>query len=289
MEYKAYALMAILLTSVGVAGIGTLGAAYAQTSGLTVKTDKAAYTTGDDIKISGTVGTPTGQPALIQVFNPNGAAYRFDQIKASDIGADGSYNYTLKVGGKLGITGDYNVKVSYNGVSKETTFKFTSTETPTTPTGPGNTGGWKTAKMAITGADGKTTEHDIKYKISGGTLNNLTGSQADSTLTAMITATADGNLTLQLPRNVIDSKNGTNDSDYVVFVDQVEDFADDDMGKDVRTVTVNFTQGSEQIDIVGTSMIPEFGTVAAIVLAVAIVGIIVATTRYSKFSFLPKM
>jgi predicted secreted protein with PEFG-CTERM motif len=74
-----------------------------------------------------------------------------------------------------------------------------------------------------------------------------------------------------------------------VFVDQVEDFADDDMGKDVRTVTVNFTQGSEQIDIVGTFMVPEFGTVAAIVLAVAIVGIIVATTRYNKFSFFPKM
>lgn len=34
---------------------------------------------------------------------------------------------------------------------------------------------------------------------------------------------------------------------------------------------------------------PEFGTIAAIVLAVAIVGTIVATTRYSKFSFLPKM
>ena len=276
MEYKAYALIAILLTSVG--AVGTLGAAYAQT-GLTVATDKAEYTTGDDIKISGNVGAVSGnQPALIQVFNPNGAAYRFDQIK--DIGADGSYSYTLKVGGKLGITGQYNVKVTYNNVSKETTFKFTSS---------GTTDGWSTAKMVITAADGTTATHDIKYKITGGTLKNMTGSQADSTLTAMITATANGNLTLQLPRNIIDSKNGTSDSDYVVFVDQVEDFADDDMGATTRTVTVHFSQGAEQIDIVGTSMIPEFGSIAAIVLAVAIVRIIVATTRYSKFSFFPKM
>lgn len=262
--------------------MGTLGAAYAQT-GLTVATDKTDYTTGDDITISGNVGTPTGQPVLVQVFNPNGAAYRFDQIKASDIGADGSYSYMLKVGGNLGITGEYNVKVSYNGASKETTFNFTSTGT-----GP-STGGWKTAKMMITAEDGTTAEHDIKYKISGGTLDNLTGDQATSTLTAMITASADGQLTMQLPRDVIDSKNGTDDSDYVVFVDEVEDFADDDMGATTRTVTINFSEGSEQIDVVGTFMVPEFGAIAAIVLAVAIVGIIVATTRYSKFSFFPKL
>lgn len=283
MEYKAYALMAILLTSVG--AVGTLGAAYAQT-GLTVATDKAEYTTGDDIKISGNVGAVSGnQPALIQVFNPNGAAYRFDQIK--DIGADGSYSYMLKVGGKLGMTGQYNVKVTYNNVSKETTFKFTSTEQQ--GGGGGNATGWSTAKLVITANDGTKATHDIKYKITGGTLKNMTGNQAETTLTAMITATGDGQLTLQLPRNIIDSKNGTDDSDYVVFVDQVEDVADDDMGATTRTVTINFSEGAEQIDIVGTSMVPEFGSIAAIVLAVAIVGIIVATTRYSKFSFFPKM
>jgi predicted secreted protein with PEFG-CTERM motif len=282
MEYKAYALMAILLTSVG--AIGTLGAAYAQT-GLTVATDKTDYTTGDEIKISGNVGTVTaGQPVLLRVDNPNGAVYRIDQIPAADVGADGAYSYTLKVGGKIGISGEYIVKVTYNGVTRETTFNFTSTE----PNG-GNTGGWKTAKMVITASDGSTAEHDIKYKISGGTLDNLTGVQDDATLTAMITATADGQLTLQLPRDVIDSKNGTDDSDYVVFVDEVEDFADDDRGANIRTVTINFSEGAEQIDVVGTFMVPEFGAIAAIVLAVAIVGIIVATTRYSKFSFFPKM
>jgi predicted secreted protein with PEFG-CTERM motif len=75
----------------------------------------------------------------------------------------------------------------------------------------------------------------------------------------------------------------------VIFVDNVEDFADDDHGKDTRTLTIQFTGGAEQIDVVGTSLVPEFGTIAAIVLAVSIVGIIVATTRYSKFSFAPKI
>jgi predicted secreted protein with PEFG-CTERM motif len=272
MEYKAYALMAILLTSVG--AVGTLGIAYAQT-GFTVATDKTDYSAGDTIKISGNVGqTPTGQPLLIQVFNPKGAAYRFDQ---TTVAADGSYTYELKVGGKLGETGKYNVKVSYNGVSKETTFNFTAGQI-----GPG--GQWKTTNVDI---GGKT--YQIQYMITGGTLNKLTADPSNATLTAMINSTTDGSLSLKLPREIMDSKDGGKDSDYVVFVDQSEDFADDDFGASVRTVTIPFSAGAEQIDVVGTFMVPEFGAIAAIVLAVAIVGIIVATTKYSKFSFMPKM
>ena len=106
----------------------------------------------------------------------------------------------------------------------------------------------------------------------------------------MITADSDGELTIRLPRAVMDSLNddGT-DAEYIVFVDEIEEFPEDDMGEEIRTLTIPFSAGSEQIDIVGTFLAPEFGTIAAIILAVAIVGIIVATTRYSKFSFLPKM
>ncbi|MEP0825870.1 MAG: PEFG-CTERM sorting domain-containing protein, partial [Nitrososphaera sp.] len=40
---------------------------------------------------------------------------------------------------------------------------------------------------------------------------------------------------------------------------------------------------------IGDRIIPEFGAIAAIVLAVAIVGIIVATARYGKFNFTPRL
>jgi predicted secreted protein with PEFG-CTERM motif len=57
----------------------------------------------------------------------------------------------------------------------------------------------------------------------------------------------------------------------------------------VRNIYENVTVGAPQNTISEYSGGPEFGPIAAIVLAVSIVGIIVATTRYSKFSFLPKM
>jgi predicted secreted protein with PEFG-CTERM motif len=88
----------------------------------------------------------------------------------------------------------------------------------------------------------------------------------------------------------MDSSDNGGDLDYIVFVDELESLeVEDDFGASVRTLTIDFEAESEQIDIIGTFLVPEFGTITAIILAVSIVGIIIATARYSKFSFLPKM
>lgn len=277
MKYKAYALMAILLASA--TAVSAIGTAYAQT-GLTVQTDKTDYAAQDTITISGKVGTVVaGQPVLIKVTNPNNAIYRFDQIPATGIAADGSYTYDLKVGGKLGVTGKYTVEATYRGVTQTTTFNFAGGQT---------TGGFKKITMVVTAADGKESKYDIEYQITNGTLEELTGDQASKTITATITADGDGQLVLMIPTKVAKA-----DKSFQVMVDG-EDVpaADvkDDNGKTVRQLTIPFHEGSETVDIVGTFMVPEFGAIAAIVLAIAIVGIIVATTRYSgKFNFGPKL
>ena len=144
---------------------------------------------------------------------------------------------------------------------------------------------WETATLVI-GDD----EFDIQYMISGGTLDDLTGNIGTQTITAMITADQVGNLTIRLPRDIADSVDIDGaDSEYIVLVDGVdEESINDDMGQDVRTLTIPFPAQSEQIEIRGTFVVPEFGAIAAIVLAVAIIGIIIGTTRYGKFSFSPK-
>ncbi|MGI0021132.1 MAG: CHRD domain-containing protein, partial [Nitrososphaera sp.] len=150
---------------------------------------------------------------------------------------------------------------------------------PTTPPTTPPAGEWETATLTV-----GDEEFDIQYMITNATLDELTADVETATLTAMITADEDGELTIQLPREIIDSVENGEDADYLVFVDEVEDFADDDFGEEIRTLTIPFPAQSEQIDFVGTTVIPEFGAVAAIVLAVAIVGIIVATTRSGRFS-----
>lgn len=88
----------------------------------TVATDKAAYTKGDVITVSGNTGAARpGRPVSIQIFNPTGAVYKLDQVA---VAADGSYAYKFKIEGAQGVEGRYNVKATHGRTSRETTFSF---------------------------------------------------------------------------------------------------------------------------------------------------------------------
>jgi predicted secreted protein with PEFG-CTERM motif len=277
MDYKAYALMAVLLASV--ASVALVGTANAQA--LTVETGQPGYVTGDTIEVSGEVGTvQAGLPILIRVFNPNGALARTDQITPV---ADGSYSYSFPAGGLLmGVSGEYRAAVTYRNNTEETAFNFITSEGGQT---------WRTVTVEIAGR-----EHPIRYQINNGTLTNMTADPETATLTATINSTAPGALVVGLPRSIIQSLSevgaptGGNDTDFEAFVDTEGGIFDETMtNRTVRVLTIPFDQGAEEIEIVGTWVVPEFGAIAAIILAIAIVGIIVATTRYSKFSsFLPR-
>jgi predicted secreted protein with PEFG-CTERM motif len=274
MDYKAYALMAVLLASVALVGT-------ANAQALTVETGQPGYAAGDTVEVSGEVGTvQAGLPVLIRVFNPNGVLARTDQITPV---ADGSYTYSFPAGGPLmGVSGEYRAAVTYRNSTEETAFNFITSEGGQT---------WRTVTVDIAGR-----EHPIRYQINNGTLTNMTADPETATLTAAINSTAPGALVVELPRSIIQSLSevgaptGGNDTDFEAFVDTEGGIFDETMAnRTVRELTIPFDQGAEEIEIVGTWVVPEFGAIAAIILAIAIVGIIVATTRYSKFSsFLPR-
>jgi predicted secreted protein with PEFG-CTERM motif len=276
MDNKAYALLAILLASV--ASVALIPA-YAATT-ITAQTDKESYMSGDTIKITGKVTVDTGsvnQPILIQVLDPTGNRAKLDQVAAA---ADGSYTYTFPSGGPLmAKDGAYKVIATYKGTSQTTTFDFKAGET------------WKTFQLK---AAGQT--YQIQYMINGGSVNNMTIDGPTKTLTVNIASTADGKLDIRLPRNVIDSRAGSdgqtgNDQDFAIFIDDENTEATPATPTaDMRQISINFDNGAQTVEIVGTWAVPEFGAIAAIVLAVAIVGIIVATARYSnKLNFSPRL
>jgi predicted secreted protein with PEFG-CTERM motif len=281
MDYKAYALMAILLASV--ASVALVGVANAQTK-LTLKTDKPSYTTGDEITVTGNLNaTSINQPLLIQVFDPDHNFIRSDTTTAA---ADGSYSYTFKTGGPLmAKTGTYTIAVTYKGTTKqETTFDFTSTGVPTS-------GGWKDFIITV-----ENVQYKVRYMITNGTVQDMVPSSDTQSLTITIKSTGDGKLQLRLPRNVIDARQGTDgksgpDDDFAAFADEESVPVDESNATDptIRQVSIDFANGTETIEIVGTWAIPEFGAIAAIILAVAIVGIIVATARYGKLNFAPRL
>ena len=115
---------------------------------------------------------------------------------------------------------------------------------------------------------------NLEHDISGGQVTSMTADGEQNSVIIEIDSTDDGQISVTLPRDVIDAKIGDDDDDFFVIVDGEEvDFEETVTATD-RTVTVEFPAGAETVEIIGTFAIPEFGTIAVIILGIAIVSII---------------
>ncbi|HEY5631551.1 MAG TPA: hypothetical protein VIR31_05440 [Nitrososphaeraceae archaeon] len=171
---------------------------------------------------------------------------------------------------------DIAIKRSSEDNKVDTIFHFVSTNT-TTSTNNGN----KTYGVRI----GDKT-FPITYQItgSGNKLSNITAAKDNTTLLVNVGGSkANGNLTIQLPRNLIDSKKqGNQDSPYVIFEDSQpsQRIQEIKSNAQARTLVIDFDKGTNIIEIAGSKMLPEFGPASAVVLAIAIMGIIMVSMRY---------
>ena len=151
------------------------------------------------------------------------------------------------------------------------------------------TGGGEWTTFDLTAA-GQT--YPIEYMITGGSVENMTIHGENQTLGVTISSTGNGTLALRLPREVIDSQTveGT-DADFAAFIDaaEYEEPGEIESSEDTRTLLIGFPAGAGSVDVIGTSVIPEFSTIAVIMLAVAIVGIVIATARYGRFNIGQRM
>ena len=126
--------------------------------------------------------------------------------------------------------------------------------------------------------------YHVRYQISGDNQLEAMWVQRDNiTLAADISAVSDGVLAIELPRDVIDSKKQSNADDaYAVFVDgQFVPYEEIMNNTEARILNVEFSNGSEQIEITGTHIVPEFGPLAAFVLAISL-GTMVIVTKIKK-------
>ncbi|GEM_PF-1377001 len=118
---------------------------------------------------------------------------------------------------------------------------------------------------------------------NGGVENIAVDSSANSILVTLDTgATKAGNLTITLPRDLIDSTTDTKDKRFVVKVDDEEvkyKAVKLEKGADTqRRLKIPLHAGAAQVEIIGTQVVPEFPLGLAIILA-ALVSVIVVMTR----------
>jgi hypothetical protein len=129
--------------------------------------------------------------------------------------------------------------------------------------------------------------YPIVYNITGGEVDNMTASQQNSSLIVDLSTNNNGTLTIDLPRSIIDSKNPQNeDEDYIAFVDGIQTGAEEisNTNNQTRKLAVDFENGTQQMEIVGTRIVPELGSYSSIlILSASIIGILALAAKWSKF------
>jgi predicted secreted protein with PEFG-CTERM motif len=118
--------------------------------------------------------------------------------------------------------------------------------------------------------------------VTSGVIHHIGGNTDDATLVVhLFGADDDGELKITLNSDIITP---FDDGSYFVLIGG-EEVEFEQMG---NTLHIGYAAGTEKIEIVGSHVVPEFGTIAMIVLAVAIISIIAITAK-TKISLIPKL
>jgi len=248
-----------------------VGTVFASGSLISVQTDTSSYDEGDTILISGQITTLVGQtPVTLQLFK-DGNMIEIAQIVVS---SDGNYSYTIIAEGSMWQNqGQYLVKVTYGeGNIAETTFFYTPESEVLT-----------TSDIFEVDA-GSSGTFDILYSIRGGVLSDISIDENIFGLVVEINASDDGKIVLDLPRKYIDAeKQNGKDEVFIILVERqngdiVETaYKEETSHSEIRTISIDFEEGDSKIQIIGTYVIPEFGTIVMIILTIGIMASVLLT------------
>lgn len=239
---------------------------FAQSNPITVQTDDNNYDEGDTIVISGEVTTVVqGTPIVLQIF----LAGNMIDIAQITVAQDGSYTHTVIAEGPLwNKGGDYLIRASHGeGNIAETEFNFApKTDIPET----------RSTFEVYTESSGT---FDVEYTIKGGSVKNMIVDPDNFALIVQLDAADEGTITLDLPREFIGAeKQDGKDEIFIVLIDGIEvSYNEPSTNSDYRTITINFEQRDSDIEIIGTYVIPEFGTIVMIILLAGITTTVLLT------------
>jgi predicted secreted protein with PEFG-CTERM motif len=295
-----FVLFGILITSIGVSPV------FGENGSVVVSTDKSSYSESDVILVSGEIKyLALGDQLSLIIQAPNGNIVQLDQMT---VGSDKKFSTEINPNGPYWKTpGMYKITITQNENNQATmSFEFTGITSVSVNEDVivedvivEGVEDVIVEDVIVEGVEDVIVEDVIvidsiitattitiqdstdliSYEITNGKLINVIPDMDAVSLLVYIESTDDGSITLTIPRSVLDATINNGDDEFFVLVDGEEvDFEEIVTSAD-RTLTINFLAGSEQIEIIGTFVIPEFGTIAAMILAVAIISIIAISSK----------
>ena len=137
------------------------------------------------------------------------------------------------------------------------------------------------AAMAAQAAAAPAIDAADYISTSGAPVTSITANADDDSVIIAIDAADDGVLSVTLHSEVITA---FDDGTYFVLIDNEEV----EFEQSGSSLTIPYGAGNERVEIVGSHVVPEFGTIAMIILAVAIVSIIAITAK-TRTTLIPKL
>ena len=261
MYYKAFFLILIIVT-IGL----TPSFAFAEESD-SISTNLEAYTSGEVVIVFGKIVDITpGLPLTIQIFHNDNLI----DVAQISVAQDGTFAQTFNALGPLWSSdGTYTVRGFYT-VDRimETYFQFKNTLVS------------KTSVFSVNIPNSGV--FDLSYSITGGEVKEITLDKDSYSILIDTAMEAYGSLKLQLPRESFDSKkdNGVDDVFIILIKDKdgsvfEAQYQEMETTSDFRMIEIILEPGDQTIEIVGTYVIPEFGSIVSMILLASLASVII--------------
>ena len=261
MYYKAFFLILIIVT-IGL----TPSFAFAEESD-SISTNLEAYTSGEVVIVFGKIVNITQDlPLTIQIFHNDNLI----DVAQISVALDGTFAQTFNALGPLWSSdGTYTVRGFYT-VDRimESYFQFKNTLVS------------KTSVFSVSIPNSGV--FDLSYSITGGEVKEITLDKDSYSIIIDTVMEAYGSLKLQLPRESFDSKkdNGVDDVFIILIKDKdgnvfEAQYQEIETTSDFRMIEIILEPGDQTIEIVGTYVIPEFGSIVSMILLASLASVII--------------
>ena len=246
---------------------------------ISIETDSDVYDHSSKITVTGQIATidPNYLVVALKAIAPNG---NIVGVAQPEINSDGSFVGTFNTSGYAwNNNGTYQITATYLGVDITISIDIKDT-VETGMTVEAATAG--SVAAAETGSVYEFPEGQIAYDITcSDTSPSFRGNADDDSISVEIDGTHDGMLTIVLDEEIIKP---FGDGTFFVLINGESFF---DFTQEENKLIIPCNDETERIEIVGSWAIPEFGTIAVMILVVAIVSIIIVSAK-TKLSLVPR-
>ena len=244
---------------------------------MSLSTNSDIYYNGDYIVAFGSVSTIFEEmPVTIQIY----LDANLISVAQVPVAADGTYAATFTaVGNQWMDEGTYSIRSFYTPtILAESTFDFYNQIIDKS-----------SAEFPVEIPNSGT--FDVGYTIRGGEVKDIEMNMDRYSILVQVTMDTNGNLILKLPRESFDAQSDGTDQSFIILVSKENtspenfmyvEYEDVAIGSEYRTIRIPLEEGDKWVEIIGTYIIPEFGSIAIIILVVAVSSaIIISKNRLS--------